>query len=152
MELGQTTPQPISGPKAIEDAAIAFVIQQEAQEGRTARDTRHEKAAVADLISSDRIIEVKGAGTTSRGNDLWLEPRQYQEALSNPEHFWLYLVENVRQGDLAKFRLLRLGGKQFQELLSKAKKQEYFTVPVPVTVHDALSGHSSPKPGGQSPV
>src|SRR3954463_11444062 len=112
MELGQTTPQPISGPKAIEDAANAFVIQQEAQEGRKARDTRHEKYAVADLVSGDRIIEVKAAGKGSRGYDLWLEPAQYHTAREDSEHFWLYLVENVGQGDPGQFRLLRLGGRQ----------------------------------------
>jgi hypothetical protein len=140
MEPSQATPQTIAGPKAIEDAAIAFVIEEEGKEHRRARDTRYEKDAVADLVSGDRIIEVKAAGNSSRGYDLWLEPAQYHAARQNPDHFWLYLVENVRQGDPGQFRLLRLSGRQLSDLLTKAKHQEYFTVPVPVAVHDALSG------------
>ncbi|MQA35958.1 protein NO VEIN domain-containing protein [Modestobacter roseus] len=141
MDPSNATPPPISGIKAIEDAAIAFVIEQETKEGRTARDTRQDNSASADLISGDRIIEVKAAGTSSRGYDLWLEPAQYHAARADPDHSWLYLVENVRQGDPENFRLLRLGGQQLSDLLVKARRREYFTVPVPVAVHDALSEH-----------
>lgn len=138
--------QALAGPKQIEDAAIAFVIAQEAHDCREAKDTRHDPAALTDLVSGDRLIEVKAAGTSSRGYDLWLEPRQYDAAMADPDHFWLYLVENVRQGDPAKFRLLRIGAKRLAELLSNAKPQRYWTVPVPVKTYDELASESSGEP------
>ena len=124
------------GPKQIEDAAIAYVIEVERAEGRTARDTRHEQGAPADLVSGDRVIEVKACGTSSRGNELWLECSQYIAAQGEPDRFWLYLVENVAQGDPAEFRLIRLGGHRLQELLERAREQRFWTVPVPVRVYD----------------
>ncbi len=106
-----------------------------------ARDTRHQ-GAFADVESDDRIIEVKAAGTTSRGFDVWLEPRQYQAAQQHPDRFWLYLVENVRQGDPAKFRLLRIGGDRLKALMGKAKERHYYTLPVPVAVYDEVTQES----------
>jgi hypothetical protein len=129
----------LSGPRQIEDAAIAFVIDQERAEGREARDTRADPTSPVDVASGDRLIEVKACGTSSRGYELWLECRQYMAARDDPEHFWLYLVENVVQGDPARFHLLRLGGHQLQELLERAKEQRYWTVPVPVRVYDQLA-------------
>ncbi len=84
--------EPLVGNRAIEDAAIAHVVQYEQARGRKARDTRHTGAA-GDLTSGDRVIEVKAYGRSSRGQDLWLEVRQVEEARSNP-NFWLYIVEN----------------------------------------------------------
>lgn len=133
----------LHGPKQIEDAAIAFGMQIERAEGREPVDTRADKAAVADLVSGDRVIEVKAAGATSRGFELWPEPNQYREAGTNPDHFQLYLVENVRQGDPAKFRLLRIGGEQLAQVLPKAKHQEYRILPVPVAVYDQLMNEAS---------
>jgi hypothetical protein len=126
-------------PELIKDAAIAFVIERERAEGREARDTRHDEGAVADLASGDRVIEVKACGTTSRGTDLWLACSRYIAAKDAPDRFWLYLVENVAQGDPGEFRLIRLGGHLLQELLERAKEQRYWTVPVPVRVYDQLS-------------
>lgn len=132
---------PLSSNADIENAAIQFVIEQEKQERRAARDTRHQ-GAVADVESDDRIIEVKAAGTTSRGFEVWLEPGQYEAAKSDPGRFWLYLVENVRQGDPSKFRLLRFGGDRLQALLGKAKERRYYTLPVPVAVYDEVAQES----------
>ena len=129
----------LRGPKQIEDAAIEYVIERERAEGREARDTRYEEGAVADLVSGDRVIAVKACGTTSRGNDLWLECSQYIAAKGDPDRFWLYLVENVAQGDPAEFRLMRLGGQQLQELLEQAREQRHWTVPVPVAVYDRMA-------------
>ncbi|GAB3316469.1 hypothetical protein GCM10027451_33380 [Geodermatophilus aquaeductus] len=127
----------LRSPKQVEDAAISFVVQQEKLAGREAIDTRYQ-GAVADLVSGDRIIEVKAAGTSFRGQDLWLETRQVQAARADPDRFWLYLVENVRQGDPAHFRLLRVGGEQLQQLMAKARERHYYEVPLPVAVYDAV--------------
>ncbi len=133
--------EPLVGNRAIEDAAIAYVLQYEQARGREARDTRHAGAA-GDLISGDRVIEVKAYGKSSRGQDLWLEVRQVEEARSNP-NFWLYIVENVRQGDPAQFRLLEIGGKELQSLLSRARERRYYEVPWPVAAYDRLVQRSS---------
>lgn len=120
----------------IEDAAVAFVIAHEQQAGRAARDTRGGGAA-ADLVSGDRTIEVKAYGASGRGQDLWLEVRQFDEAKQNP-HFWLYIVDNVRQGDAADFGLVCLGAGELNSLLERARRRQYYEVPCPVATYDRL--------------
>lgn len=94
--------------KAIEDAAIKWVVEQERAAGRLAEDTRFQRSA-GDIESPPRVIEVKAKGRSHRGEDIWLEPRQAEEAERNPD-FFVYVVENVRQGDPAFFTLRVLGG------------------------------------------
>ncbi|PVU83196.1 hypothetical protein DDP54_09515 [Cellulomonas sp. WB94] len=128
----------IVGTQAIENAAVAFVIDRETQAGREPIDTRYVDSTPADVISSDRLIEVKGYSDTSRGNDLWLETPQAQAAVSRG-NFHLYLVENVHQGDPALFRLLDLHGEQLRRLMTRAVERSYVTVPWPEAEYDALS-------------
>ena len=123
------------GNKAIEDAAITWVMEIERAAGRDPQDTRHSRSA-ADIESSGRVIEVKAAGTSSRGYDLWLEPRQVAEAQRNPD-FYVYLVENVRQGDPAFFTVKVFGGDRLRRLVARARERHYFEVPVPVAEYDA---------------
>lgn len=122
--------------RQVEDAAIRYVLEMEAQAGRVGQDTRG-KGAAGDLECGDRIIEVKAYGTSARGSDLWLEVRQVQEASSNP-NFHLYVVEDVRQGDPQKFTLLDIHGEELQQLLSKKKQRTYYTVPFPTASYDRL--------------
>ena len=122
--------------RQIESAAIAFVLEQEAAHGRPAEDTRG-RGVAGDVIAGDRVIEVKAFGTSARGCDLWLETRQVEEGRTN-SNFWVYIVENVRQGDPAQFRLLRIGGDQLRSLLSRAREKHYYEVPFPVGVYDAI--------------
>ncbi len=120
--------------KVTEEAAIAWVVQLERQAGRHPRDTRYQ-GAPADIESPPRLIEVKAFGNTNRGYDLWLESRQVEEALRNPD-FYIYVVENVRQGQPEHFTLKVLGGALLARLLERRKEQHYFTVPWPVSVYD----------------
>jgi hypothetical protein len=122
--------------KAIEEAAIAFVIRYEEAHGRHAHDTRR-RGATTDILSDGRIIEVKAFGKTARGDFLWLEVNQVNEALSNPD-FHLYLVENVRQGDPAQFRLIDLWGEDLSLLLARRREKHYFEVPFPTGLYDRL--------------
>ncbi len=122
------------GNKAIESAAIEWVMALERTAGRQPRDARYERGA-ADIESPPRVIEVKAFGKSNRGYDLWLETRQLQEARTNPD-FYIYVVENVRQGDPSLFTLRVLGGEHLQHLLKRAKEQHYFTVPWPVADYD----------------
>jgi hypothetical protein len=123
------------GNKAIESAAIEWVMTLERRAGREPRDARYERGP-ADIESPPRVIEVKAAGKSTRGNDLWLETRQVEEARANPD-FYVYVVENVRQGDPSLFSLRVLGGHHLQRLLRRAKEQHYFTVPWPVADYDS---------------
>ena len=126
--------QELRGNKAIENAAIAWVLEYERLRGREPVDTRY-RGAPGDVESSGRVIEVKAFGGSNRGFDLWLETRQLDEARRNPK-FFIYVVENVRQGDPTKFSLKILGGERLQRLLQRAKEQRYYTVPWPVADYD----------------
>lgn len=131
----------IVGNHRIEAAAIEWVMQLEREAGRTPADTRH-RGAPADIDSPPRLIEVKAYGKSARGSDLWLETRQVEEARSNPD-FWLYLVENVRQGDPDLFSLRVFGGERLQRLLARAREKHYYEVPLPVAEYDAATGDIS---------
>jgi hypothetical protein len=137
MVVTVTEPTPLTTNHAIENAAIHYVIQWELAHGRPARDTRG-TGAPADVAGPERTIEVKAYGRSARGTDLWLEPRQIDEAIRNP-NFWIYIVDNVRQGDPAKFQLLTIGGPTLRKLLERKVERRYFTVPFPVAVYDALT-------------
>ncbi len=121
--------------RAIEDAAIAFVVAYERSQARTATDSRG-KGAAGDIESEGRVIEVKAAGSTARGQDLWLEARQVAAAEANP-NFWVYVVDNVRQGDPAQFGLRLLGGEQLARLIAKKRVQTTYIIPFPVAEYDA---------------
>jgi hypothetical protein len=84
----------LTGIKAIEDAAITWVMELELAAGRQPRDTRYIRAP-ADIASPPRLIEVKSFGTSNRGYDLLMEVRQVEEARRNPDYY-VYVVENVR--------------------------------------------------------
>ncbi len=130
----------------VEEAAIDFVIAAEAVEGRSARDARWEPGVPTDVVSDDRLIEVKAYGGSARGHDLWLEPAQVAAALAAPERFWLYVVDNVSQGDAKQFRLLRLGGDEWANMLAGRKERRYFEIPFPVGAYDAAVGDGASPP------
>ena len=67
-------------------------------------------------------------GGLARGQDLWLEPPPGRRGLPQPE-LWLYVVENVRQGDPEQFRLLQIGGQRRQAMLARAVERRYFGFP-----------------------
>lgn len=138
MSESELLPEPIVGVKAVEDAAITFVIEQERRHGREARDTRHKRAA-ADVESSDRIIEVKAVGGWLRSSgSLPLEARQVEEARRNPQRFYVYIIENVTQGDPSKFELRVLHGDRLRAALDNAKERRYFEVPIRVAEYREL--------------
>jgi len=111
----------LSGNKAVEDAAVAFVIGLERDAGRVPVDRRDQATYPADIESPPRTIEIKAVGGSQRGWFLPLEVPQVNEARSNPE-FFIYIVDNVRQGDPSKFGL-KVGGERLGRLLTKAKER-----------------------------
>lgn len=129
--------EPLIGNKAIEDMAISFIVDQERRAGREACDTRY-RGAAGDLESGERVIEVKAAARFMRSSGfLMLESRQVEEAKRNP-NFYVYVVENVAQGDPALFELRVIGGDQLQRIIARAKERRYFEVPLPVAEYDTL--------------
>lgn len=126
---------PLTTNKAKEDAAIAWVMELERANGREPKDTRY-RGAPADIESPPRLIEIKAFGTNTRGYDLPLEVRQMEEARRNP-NFYVYVVENVGQGNPAEFTLRVLGGPRLQALLERAKEYRGYYVPWPVADYDA---------------
>lgn len=135
-------PAPLVGNKAIEAAAIEFVMELECEAGREPRDRRYEAAFRGDIESPPRIIEVKAVGGSQRGWFLPVEVPQYVEARGNPD-FWIYIVDNVRQGDPAAFGLKILGGERLARLLEHAKERRYYEVPVPVAEYDTAPGREA---------
>jgi hypothetical protein len=129
----------LRGNKAIEDAAIAYVIERERAAGREAIDARY-LGKPADVESPPRLVEVKAVGKPSARSDgfMWLETRQVETARENP-NFYVYLVENVRQGDPALFTLRVFGGDQLKRLLARAKERRYYEVPLPVKEYDSAA-------------
>ncbi len=73
--------------------------------------------------------------TSARGQDLWLEARKVLEAESNP-NFWVYVVDNVSQGDPALFGLRLLGGDQLARLVGKKRVQTTYNIPFLVGEYD----------------
>lgn len=134
MDTQDETPAQIVGNRRVEDAAIAHVIRYETRHGRPARDVRG-KGSPGDVESVGRCIEVKATGGLARGVDIWMETRQVEEARCNPS-FYVYVVDNIRQGDPDRFRLHILGGERLARLLTRAKMQQYYTVPWPVADYD----------------
>jgi hypothetical protein len=125
----------IIGNPAIEKAAIAYVIDCEQRQGRAARDARGSGLGGAGDVESDgRIIEVKAFskwGLKSTGL-LLFTPAQLREGERNA-NYYIYIVENVAQGDPSKFELRELHGTDLQRLLAGAKPQRFY---VPVRAAD----------------
>lgn len=122
--------------KHVEDAAIEWVLDLEQKAGRRPEDRRYEARFPGDISSPPRVIEVKAAGRWVRSEGfLWLETVQVEEGRSNPD-FFVYLVENVRQGDPSQFELRVLEGDRLKRLLERAREKHYFEVPLPVAEYD----------------
>jgi hypothetical protein len=122
------------GNKSIEDAAIAWVMELERAEGREPCDTRY-SGGEADIVSPPRLIEVKAFGRSNRGYGLWLEIPQVEAARRN-SNFYVYVVENVRQGDPSLFTLKVLDADRLRHLLERAKERRYYEVPWPVADYE----------------
>jgi hypothetical protein len=127
----------IVGNRATETAAVLWVMELERKAGRDPIDRRFDSAFPADIESGGRFIEVKAASNNQRKSGFaWLEVSQFEEACRNA-NFYLYLVDNVAQGNPAEFRLRIFAGEQLARLLSRAKERKYFEVPIPVAEFDS---------------
>jgi hypothetical protein len=82
---------------------------------------------------------VKAVGKDWRGWFVPLEARQHA-APKRDANLYLYVVDNVRQGDPRAFRLKVFAGAQLTRLLSAAKRRVYYEFPIPVGEFDAAPG------------
>ena len=139
---GVTQPAILRGNRAIEDAAIDWVMELERRTGRSPVDQRYTAAFPGDILSHPYVIEVKAIGGSARGFGLPLEQSQVESAATNPD-FVLDVVENVAQGDSTKFVHHRFAGSQLTRLLEKKKPRTYFEVPLPASEYDAAPSHPS---------
>jgi hypothetical protein len=122
----------ILGNPAIENRAVEFVIEMERQEGRSARDTRGRGAG--DVESEGRVIEVKGFSRYGlrSARVLYFTSPQMREGQRN-ENYYVYVVENVAQGDPSKFEVRVLHGEDLRRLFTEAKVHRFY---VPVRAAD----------------
>jgi hypothetical protein len=124
----------LQGNYAIEQAAIEWVMGLERAAGREPRRT----TSPVDIESPPRLIEVKAIGKRSCRADgfLMVELTQVQALRDNPDGY-LYLVENVKQGDPGQFTLRVFEGEQLQRLLAGVKERRYYELPLRVAEYDS---------------
>jgi len=135
----------LSGNRVIETAALAWVMDLERQAGREPVDRRTDRGFPGDLWSAPRTIELKAVGGDARGADLPLEESQINAAAGDHQ-FFLYLVDNVAQGNPAQFRLRVFGGDQLQRLIRSVRRKVYYELPVPVREFDQAPSEASFEP------
>lgn len=138
----EITFEPLVGNKHIEDAAIHWIERLERDAGRAPVDRRREPAFPGDIESPPRIIEVKAVGRDARGADLPLEVVQVERGRADTD-FYLYVVDQIAQGDPSNFRLKVFGGEQLARLLGRARERRFYELPVPVAEWDAAPGPES---------
>jgi hypothetical protein len=124
--------EPITVDESKEDAAVRYVIERERRLGREARDTRRRPGA-PDIESGDRMIELKVVGRWLRTRGVLLfTPGQIRKAEQQADYY-VYIVENLDQGDPSKFEVRVLHGDDLRRLCAGAKQQRVY---VPVHVGD----------------
>lgn len=125
----------IAGSRGIENAAVDFVIDYERRHGRIATNARGRPGFPGDVESDGRIIEIKAVGRSQRGWFLPIETTQHDRALAD-DSFYVYVVENVRQGDPSQFQLKILEPGHLRRLLERAKLRSYYEMPWPTVDYD----------------
>lgn len=122
--------------RAVEQAAVLWVMKYERRHGREPVDRRYERSFPGDIESPPRVIEIKATATSYRGWFLPMEPVQLKHAQSDP-NFHLYVVENVGQGNPAAFTLRAISGEHLRRLVTRATERHYYEVPWPTKDYDA---------------
>jgi len=125
----------ISGSKPVENAAVAWVMELERAAGREPVDRRYVRGFPGDIDSPPRIIEIKSSYGSFRGWFLPLQPVQVERGRDDP-NFYIYVVENVAQGDPAAFTLKVLNGDRLRRLIERATARTSYEVPWPVAEYD----------------
>ncbi|MFC8674170.1 DUF3883 domain-containing protein [Streptomyces griseorubiginosus] len=110
------------GNKETEQAAITHVIALERAAGRDPKDVRT-SGLPYDVESLPRLIEVKAFSRTARGEALPLEHRQVEAAKANPEHYYLYIVDNLARAEGAEVGVRILHGEALSAMIKRTQPQ-----------------------------
>jgi hypothetical protein len=102
----------------VERIAIEHVIKLERAAGRQAEDV-HDRGQPYDIASPPRKIEVKAFGGSARGAPLPLEERQVKAARDDPDNYYVYVVDNVADGQKT-IEVRVLHGTVLHEMLDRA--------------------------------
>jgi hypothetical protein len=113
-------------------------------------DKRYERSYPGDVESPPRVIEIKSTYSNFRGWFLPLQRVQVEHARMDPD-FYIYVVENVGQGDPALFTLRILTGEPLREMAAKASERSYFEVPWPTAHYDATRIEGTSIAASQAP-
>jgi Domain of unknown function (DUF3883) len=103
----------------IEHAGIEYVMRLERQAGRQPEDVHHQGFPY-DVSSPPRKIEVKAFGGSARGAPIPIEDSQVTAAREDPEHFYVYVVDNLAAADQTEIAVRVLYGSALQAMLGKA--------------------------------
>ncbi|MFI9567830.1 DUF3883 domain-containing protein [Streptomyces rishiriensis] len=110
------------GNKETEQAAITHVMALERAAGRDPKDVRT-SGLPYDVESLPRLIEVKAFSRTARGEALPLEHRQVEAARANPEHYYLYVVDNHAGAEGAEVGVRSLHGEALSAMIERTQPQ-----------------------------
>lgn len=76
-----------------------------------------------DVESLPRLIEVKAFSRTARSEALPLEHRQVEAARANPEHYYLYVVDNLASAEEAEVGVRILHGETLLAMIERTRPQ-----------------------------
>jgi hypothetical protein len=110
------------GNKKTEQAAITHVMALERAAGRDPKDVRT-SGLPYDVESLPRLIEVKAFSRTARSEALPLEHRQVEAARANPEHYYLYVVDNLAGVEGAEVGVRILHGEALLAMVERTQPQ-----------------------------
>ncbi|WP_405963660.1 DUF3883 domain-containing protein [Streptomyces sp. NBC_00723] len=110
------------GNKETEQAAVTHVMALERAAGRDPKDVRT-SGLPYDVESPPRLIEVKAFSRTARSEALPLEHRQVEAARANPEHYYLYVVDNLAGAEGAEVGVRILHGEALSAMIERTQPQ-----------------------------
>ncbi|MEU6066789.1 MULTISPECIES: DUF3883 domain-containing protein [Streptomyces] len=110
------------GNRETEQAAITRVMALERAAGRDPKDVRT-SGLPYDVDSPPRMIEVKAFSRSARSEALPLEQRQVTAAKAAPEHYYLYVVDNLAGLDGAAVAVRVLHGEALLAMIERSKPQ-----------------------------
>jgi hypothetical protein len=127
LRQGPTTGTPLRrvDPRQLEREALAWIMELERDAGRAPVPAA--RAEGADLISSDRKIEIKVVGSNTR----WITLTQQRfEAARDSSDFWVYLVE-PQNGPGDPFHVRMIGGAELRDWTASARESRLYRLRVP---------------------
>ncbi|MET9555140.1 DUF3883 domain-containing protein [Streptomyces sp. NPDC006645] len=110
------------GNQETELAAIGHVMALERAAGREPKDVRT-SGLPYDVESPPRMIEVKAFSRSARSEALPLEHRQVEAFKANPEHYYLYVVDNLAGRDGAATGVRIVHGDELRAMIERTRPQ-----------------------------